>query len=200
MVIAPLALATLAVSASAQAVDKPYYLKGGIVYPSNKSTRDATGDTGFTIGAGYQLGTPSLLGTTGGTPAVEVNFARNKSGDDKLENLSLYYKERYRQPGQSGVYFGWGAGINFLDASVVSPVAAPPLLDESIEEGAISPFASVDTGVTEKNSGSKTTLGLNALVGFDLSDTTFIELGYTMAGKVQGRRADSIDVTIGVKF
>lgn len=160
-------------TAADAADDKAISLKAGINYLAEKSARDAAGDTGIHLGAGYALPTGSLLAPGQGVGSVDLTYNRNKSGDDKVEVWGLSYNERIRSydaGGPSAFYYGLGVGLFNVDVSRTA------------------------------GSQDKTKIGFNALLGYDLSETTFIEAGYSLMGKVNGLRGDSIVVSIGVRM
>lgn len=160
--------------ASAQPVEPktPYTLRVGYAYLSDKDARDATNDSGYSVGLSYALG--KLVKNANGSVSVDLDFTRHAGNGNKIETWSLLGV--YRAPLSPQFYYGVGAGLANTLASQGAIGAAP----------AISERQTVLAGVI--------------LVGAPVGENGSLELSYRLQGKVSGVTANTFALTYGYRF
>jgi len=197
---APAVLTLSAPGLLAQDVAKPWSVKAGVNWLSSGEGRDGAGSTGYSIGAGYTLPSPSLLSPRSGRASVDVGYSRNSDSGNHLEAWSVQYVERIpvsRSSSKSVPYVGIGVGLYRLDGRVTTLSSGGSIPTGSgLEAAAISP--GTPGSVTEDD--SRTTLGASFIVGTNIGESAFVEASYNLTGKVAGVRADSVNLSVGIRF
>src|SRR5690242_18431327 len=114
-------LISVAGVASAQDIH-PFSVRGGWSYLTNKDSRDATNNSGYTIGASYDI-QPKYLGGMGGSSnnrfSIDVDWDSHRGNGNLMESGALQLVVRSNisgmgmgavQKGGTNLYLGAGLG------------------------------------------------------------------------------------------
>lgn len=170
--VALLSGALLPVAAHAQ----NYTVQFGVQQPTNKSVRQATQDTGYTIGLGYALPKANFAGVA----SLEGLYSRNKGNGNTLESVGIYFSERIYAPGGKKTYYGAGIGYSRARLNVaVGEEGTTAFSDSATREG----------------------VGLRVMAGTLLTGGITLELGYNVNPPVTvggtKYRTDAVTLTVG---
>jgi hypothetical protein len=156
-------------------VSKPYFAQLGLSSLLNSNSRKTTSSTGTHFTFGYALsGSSNLLNVDNKPSKVSIDLTINSSSGkgNRLSSTGLFYTSRAPlSEREDGMGLYAGLGIGLVNTTVKS--------------------------VTSK---SKTNLGINLLVGKQLSGSMMVEAGYQIAGSVNGAKADSLKLAVGYRF
>jgi len=168
----------------------PYTVKIGYAYLSDKSSRDATSTSGYSVGLSYNLG--KLAKDAPGTFAVDLDFTKHSGNGNKLENWALMGV--YRAPFASQLYYGVGLGLsNTLVSQGVGTTSA--FLTREVQGSGGG--GGVGAGSISER---KTVFGGVILVGSKVSENGSLELYYRFQSSVSGVNANVLGLTYGVHF
>lgn len=171
-----LALSSISVAAMAQtAKTSGFTLRAGYSYLADKTARDATSNSGFLVGIGYDL--QNMKGMNYGSNAkvsIDVDYDYHSGNGAKISNWSgqLVGRFPFSQTPNKGMNLYGGLGIGVFRT----------------EAGA--------TGATT----TKTTIGGTVLVGAWLSEQVSLEASYRIASSVNGNKPSTINFAVGFRF
>lgn len=154
----------------------PFSVRAGYSYLANKDTRDATNNSGFTVGASYDLDSKYLGGMGAGANKVSIDLDYDShSGNSNTVtsgSLQLVLRTMAGTGAKGGFspYFGFGAG-GFSNRYDIGGFSA-----------------------------TKTVFGGTVLVGGNFTQQAFLEVAYRTSGSVDGVRFDTINAVIGFRF
>ena len=185
LITTPLLISVAGVACAQDANIHPFSLRGGFSYLSNKDSRDATNNSGWTIGGSYDLSGKYMAGMGGNNAkvSIDVDFDSHRGNGNTIESGALQIAIRSSMT--SGM--GKGMGAPYFGASI------------GAFRNHISASTTVSSVVTS-NSDTKTSLGGSVLVGFNFAQNAFLEVSYRFSGSVDGVRCDTINAAIGIHF
>lgn len=167
------AVFALAIPATAQTMEKPWFLRLGLGLPTDL---DVITDTGFYVGGGKRLEMNGILSRDRGMPAIELDWLHLDGNGVKFDSVGAWFTERVpldqnmMMRGEGYLYGGLGLGIV---------------------------FNRVDAGFTNE----ETEFGAQALLGYQVNEDFFVEAQYRYAGTaVNNFDADSFNFVLGYRF
>jgi hypothetical protein len=148
----------------------PVRVKLGVLYPTDSTTRTATGSVH--LGGEVDVALPKLLG---GKYIVSAGYFNGSDGGNKLRMIPVTIGRYFQPPNPAksltgNVYAGAGIGAYFVRGQV--------------------------GGVSD----SKTTIGGYGSVGYQFPNPFFVEAKYHIAGKVNGLRPGGLTLMVGRHF
>ncbi|MCU0316637.1 MAG: hypothetical protein MUC92_08595 [Fimbriimonadaceae bacterium] len=179
------ALASMAIFAHAADGKTESTIRLGWATPVNGDVRDATARNGFFVGFGYL--NPQTFLFEGGKSTLEFTWMRFGSRD-RFDSYSLMYVERSKP--ETGFYYGVGAGLAYHDINVRG-AGGSSILDS---------IASREVGGPGGTSETALRLAATALIGFNVSDKTSLELFYFYSGSVSGSSTDRFGLQYSIRF
>ncbi len=134
---------------------------GGVYMPSGSELTDMGSSAWMSFGLGMNMKTDASGRPKG---VIGLDYAGSKKSHFSASKISLSYTHYFRQPAKAdnarGMYFGVGLSANALKEKIdARPFLFPPVL-------------------AEDNSGIK--VGVHALVGYDISQSLYLEAKYAM--------------------
>lgn len=185
LITTPLLISVAGIAAAQDNGSHPFSVRAGYSYLANKDTRDATSNSGFTVGASYDLQSKYMGGMGAGNNrvSIDVDWDSHRGNGNIAETGSLQLAVRSAAQGKMAggfaPYFGASVGM-FRNHYRVSTTSV--------------------SAVVTTNSATKNVFGGSVLVGANISQQAFIEIAYRLSGSVDGVKFDTINAVVGVHF
>lgn len=185
LITTPLLLSVAGVACAQDAGIHPFSIRGGYSYLANKDSRDATNNSGWTVGGSYDLSGKYMAGMGAGNAkvSIDVDFDSHRGNGNTIESGALQIAVR-----SAMTTGGKGMGAPYIGASV------------GAFRNHISTTSTSVSSVVTTNSDTKTVLGGSVLVGMHFAQNAFVEVSYRISGTVDGVRCDTINAAIGIHF
>jgi hypothetical protein len=182
-----LGLAVGAHAAPAPGTQQPFSVELGASFLTDSNSRNATADTGFHVGLGYDL--TEGKSTQYGTPSIDLDYDNNSGHGNYLQTYGAFLADRYyltQTNSKSNIvpYIGAGIGLAYIQGRATR------------RQDSGYPLDIITTSHVSK---SATNFAGKLLAGVAFGQA-YVEVAYQINGSVSGANADTIDLSIGTHF
>ena len=180
-----LGLAVGAHAAPAPGAQQPFSVELGASFLTDSNSRNATADTGFHVGLGYDLTEGKSTGY--GTPSIDLDYDNNSGHSNYLQTYGAFLADRYylsQGTSKSNIvpYIGAGIGLAYIQGRATRHT-----------------LGYENQVITSHVSHSATNFAGKLLAGVAFGQA-YVEVAYQINGSVSGANAYTIDLSIGTHF